>query len=337
MQNRLLCHVRSVLPALITMCCIPAFAHHSPGAFDMTKQETLEGVITEVSWRNPHVYLTVETTGTGGQKQMQEIEAAAASSLAAYGVKPENLAVGERVSLKVSPHRQGAGHEVLGLTLTRQDGEVLALRAGVIPPPAPQAAATSLAGTWVPDASDFTALAQASQTWPLTEVGKRAAADVQARAKAAADCTPFGVPVLMAMPVVTVVEVLDDRIVFGIDGDGYTREVHLTNEVPVSTRRAITGYSVAHWEGDTLIVETTSFLPDPEGLGFALPSSPEKHVLEKFTLSADKRSLKYEATLTDPQYLTAPVNISVNWAYRPELQPSGEACDLESAQRFQTQ
>ena len=38
----------------------PAAAHHSFGMFDMEKDVTYKGVVTEYKWANPHVHLTVE-------------------------------------------------------------------------------------------------------------------------------------------------------------------------------------------------------------------------------------------------------------------------------------
>ena len=34
-----------------------ASAHHSPSAFDVTTEVTVEGTITELEWKNPHTYV----------------------------------------------------------------------------------------------------------------------------------------------------------------------------------------------------------------------------------------------------------------------------------------
>jgi hypothetical protein len=41
--------------------------------------------------------------------------------------------------------------------------------------------------------------------------------------------------------------------------------------------------------------------------------------------------------LEDPDYLTAPASYSSEWDYRPDLMPSGIACDVDVARRFITQ
>src|SRR5688572_9091389 len=181
MQIRSTCRFHSMLSALMTLCCGPAIAHHSPGAFDMTQEIVIEGIVSEVSWRNPHVYLTVESEDAHGEKLAREIEAAAASSLVAYGVHPEDIEIVARVCTRANPNRRGTDAEVLGLSLTLASGKELALRAGVVAEPESQATASSLDGQWIPDATSFVALSRTSQAWPLTAAGQNAAADLATR------------------------------------------------------------------------------------------------------------------------------------------------------------
>ena len=49
------------LSALLLVTSIgPAFAHHSPAAFDRTKKVTLVGTVKEFRWQNPHTWIEVE-------------------------------------------------------------------------------------------------------------------------------------------------------------------------------------------------------------------------------------------------------------------------------------
>ncbi|MDG2278699.1 MAG: hypothetical protein P8L31_12125 [Pseudomonadales bacterium] len=64
--------------------------------------------------------------------------------------------------------------------------------------------------------------------------------------------------------------------------------------------RAWMGDSVGHWEGDTLVVDTTNFGAKPALRG----ASPSLHVVERFTM-ADSGDLKYAFTVDDPQSWTA--------------------------------
>jgi hypothetical protein len=74
------------------------------------------------------------------------------------------------------------------------------------------------------------------------------------------------------------------------------RIIRLTSEHNPGEARAWMGDSVGHWEGDTLVVDTTNFGTKPALLG----ASPELHVIERFTMT-DSGDLKYGFTVDDPQ------------------------------------
>src|SRR6202171_6518593 len=70
------------------------------------------------------------------------------------------------------------------------------------------------------------------------------------------------------------------------------------------------GWSVGHWEGDTLVVDVTSFNDQTWFDRAGNFHSDALHVIERYTpLSAD--SLQYEATIEDPQVFTRPRKISM--------------------------
>lgn len=68
------------------------------------------------------------------------------------------------------------------------------------------------------------------------------------------------------------------------------------------------GQSRGHWDGDTLVVETTAFRDYPTFLGH----SPDMRVTERFTRTMENRLL-YEYTVNDPAAFTA------SWSARQTL------------------
>ena len=62
------------------------------------------------------------------------------------------------------------------------------------------------------------------------------------------------------------------------------------------------GDSRGHWDGDTLVVETTNYSPKASLMGAA---GGRLHVLERFTRASDD-ALQYEVTMTDPDTWAAP-------------------------------
>jgi hypothetical protein len=92
--------------------------------------------------------------------------------------------------------------------------------------------------------------------------------------------------------------------------------IHSARIVPLNGRshppghiRYLTGDSVGHWNGDTLVVDTTNFLKD----GVFRGSTTSLHLVERFSLD-DADTLRYEFTVTDPGTWTKPWTASVPMA-----------------------
>jgi hypothetical protein len=207
----------------------PAAAHHSPAMFDTTRELVLEGSIVEYEWRNPHVYLAIEMQGPEGRRVVQRIEAGPASNLSPAGVRPDSLSIGERVTVRANPNRARPGRAIGGVSLTKNDGTVLPLHVRAIVAAAPSAAtASSLAGTWVPQAARFSQLARAAAGWPLTDAGRAAiVANRDAMQAVRARCVPFGPPALMSMPLTIQVELSPNTVTFALDVLDVRRVIHL--------------------------------------------------------------------------------------------------------------
>jgi len=70
--------------------------------------------------------------------------------------------------------------------------------------------------------------------------------------------------------------------------------------------RTYLGDSRGHWEGDTLVVETTNFLDNKTGIGRngnGIPTSDALRLVERFT-KVDANTLHYELTIDDPKIFT---------------------------------
>ena len=78
-----------------------------------------------------------------------------------------------------------------------------------------------------------------------------------------------------------------------------TRIIQITDR-PHGEIRQWFGDSRGHWEGDTLVVDTTNFSEWLHLVG----ASPEAHLVERFTRVGDV--IEYEYTVTDPTIWTAP-------------------------------
>lgn len=92
-------------------------------------------------------------------------------------------------------------------------------------------------------------------------------------------------------------------------------QIHEVRIIPLDGRPQLSssvnqwlGVSRGHWEGDTLVVETTNFRDDAEYLG----SSSNRHVEERLTRMSDG-TIRYTFTVTDPTVWTRSWTGMVPW------------------------
>ncbi len=104
-----------------------------------------------------------------------------------------------------------------------------------------------------------------------------------------------------------------------VQGQGYVSFLHeidhSTRVVPTDGRphlpqsiRQYQGDSVGHWEGNTLVIDTTNFT----NLSAFRGSSEKLHVIERFTRAADD-TLIYQFTVEDPTTWAKPWTAEVPW------------------------
>jgi hypothetical protein len=92
------------------------------------------------------------------------------------------------------------------------------------------------------------------------------------------------------------------------------------------------GDSRGHWEGNTLVIDTTNF----NGKGWiasnaasgrikGIPESTAAHIVERFT-RVDSDTILYEATIDDPQMYSKPWKVSIPLSRDPEYTIYEYAC-----------
>jgi len=115
--------------------------------------------------------------------------------------------------------------------------------------------------------------------------------------------------------------------------------VHETRMIPIdppnqprphapSASRTYMGDPSGHWEGNTLVVETTNFRSGNLGIGGnggGVPYSDDLRLVERFTRQGDN-SIQYEVTIYDPQTYTAPWTVAFSITHEPGYQIFEYAC-----------
>jgi len=93
----------------------PVAAHHSHGAFDLSKWTPMEGVVRQVILVVPHaiVYMDVTNEKTG-ETTVWALEAGSAGEVLANGVKRGDIRPGDRIKVRCHLLRDGAPGCLLG-------------------------------------------------------------------------------------------------------------------------------------------------------------------------------------------------------------------------------
>lgn len=125
---------RSAIALLVF--CPAAFAHHSFAMFDLAREVTVEGVVKELQFTNPHVWIQMMVADDKGGETEWSIEAGAPGMMIRTGWKSTTLKSGDKITLVMHPLKSGKPSGSL-VRVTVPDGRVLG--PGGAPPPPPKA------------------------------------------------------------------------------------------------------------------------------------------------------------------------------------------------------
>ena len=84
-----------------------AVAHHSFAMFDLAKEVTVEAVVKEVQFTNPHVWLQIMVSNDKSVATEWSIESGAPGMMLRNGWKPSTLKPGDKVTLTMHPLKNG--------------------------------------------------------------------------------------------------------------------------------------------------------------------------------------------------------------------------------------
>src|SRR5579883_1321254 len=237
----------------------PAFAHHSQAMFDTTKEILVQGTIARFDLKNPHMYVIVETKGPNGERVLVEGEGLAITQARVDGLRFEALTPGTPVVMRANPNKDaGPGKQVRILDVTTQDGEIHPFYASntrerTLTP------AKSLEGHWAPNRAALGAAFGAMARFPITPEARA----TQQKLVADGLCFVEPVPFLAVLDEMRSIEIGKDKVVlhFENSGDHVLRTVRMNGTHPAGVKPSRHGDSIGHWEGDTLVVDTTAYEP----------------------------------------------------------------------------
>ncbi|HVS22454.1 MAG TPA: hypothetical protein VMU03_01910 [Gammaproteobacteria bacterium] len=152
-------------------------------------------------------------------------------------------------------------------------------------------------------------------------------------------CLLTGVPRIEYRPLPLEIIQLPDRVVI-------LYEIHHAFRIiptdgrghPADLEPSYLGDSIAHWDGDTLVVEVTGFNENTWLAGVGTIHSEQLRVTERFTRDTFD-TIRYQVTMEDPVVFTKPWHMEETFRLRPNERLREYECieDNEDIARFEKQ
>ena len=108
--------------AIAILMAVPAFAHHSATMFESEKTITVEGVVKEFQFTNPHSWLLVDVKDKNGKVTTWGFEAEGPSTLQRSGIRPSDFKAGTKLKITGRPMKDGSP-AAIWVEATREDGK----------------------------------------------------------------------------------------------------------------------------------------------------------------------------------------------------------------------
>jgi len=331
-----------VLISLFLGAVSSSLAHHSDAGVDMNSIVAFQGTVKEFIWTNPHAYFVVETQ-QNGKPVKWEVQMVGTNLLSRRGWTKSTLVPGDKVTVRAHPAQDGRSYGIMesldkagGLSLTAS-----AAAPEVTPP------AKSIAGRWLTDRNSvkgepgggFDGFFRASLT--LNEKGKAAQAAYNPLSADNPETTCVGRPtpsaIMSSGSYLLEFEIKPEQkiITFRSEWFNELRTVYMDGRKhPDPSVRFTTGHSIGHWEGDTLVVDTTNFADHRSPYQIGVPSGGQKHVVERYRLTKDGTHMDVDYVLEDPEYLAKPLSNHRQLIHSPYLKMYPSDCDPEATKKF---
>jgi hypothetical protein len=113
---------RLVMAVALTSAAGTALAHHSATMFEETRTVTVEGVVREFQYTNPHSWLLVDVTNPDGSVTTWGFEAEGPSTLQRAGIRRSDFTPGTKVTMTGRPMKDGRPAAIWVLAV-RADGK----------------------------------------------------------------------------------------------------------------------------------------------------------------------------------------------------------------------
>jgi len=335
-----------LIAALVTSW--PASGHHSFGAEFTEEPGEISGVVTRASYRNPHPRYQVEVTNADGSKETWELQAAAVTGLRNAGWDRDFVQVGDVVTVQGSLGRNGS-KKLFIRGLTKANGDTYPQRSTAttdrnsvnatygknygyakLNPDAP----FDISGPW---RNSYRFQVTVNDLEPKPTPFTPEAAEIYASTVHYDDyslrCVAPALPRIFGAPYDMDIVDAGSHYQFVYIEHNTPRRIYMDGrQVPENYPDRPMGYSVGHWEGEELVIETTNLAEGfwLDGSGLPMSGGDGTRIVERYTMADDQLSMARVMTIYD-DYYTEPL-VRRRWSARDDnlLIVEHDSCDPSS-------
>lgn len=295
-----------------------ALAHHAFATeFDADLEGAVDGVVTRVWWTNPHIRYDVDMTMPDGSVESWSLHPP--GNLPTYRRENwtrETIQVGDVVHATGNLGRDGAKKlyaTCIGLESGRKLGRCVSPATVAEVTADPGIDYTYHANDYAVDISGFwdnrykfhiTVDDLEPKPMPMTAAARAIYESRHYGDDHVLRCLPAGLPRIFGSPYA--VEVVDagSHYVMVYLQDNTPRWVYMDGRGPPPDQPLTSmGFSVGHWEGRTLVIETTHLSPGwLDGSGYPMTGGDGTRIVERWAVAEDGLSIDRTMTVYDDYY-----------------------------------
>lgn len=112
----------SVLLCSVVLGSLPAVAHHSLSIYDRGQSKTVEGVVKEFRFANPHARIFLRVAQADGSMKEWDFEGGGVNRLSERGISINTIRSGDKISVSYNPMRDGSARGLF-VAFTAADGK----------------------------------------------------------------------------------------------------------------------------------------------------------------------------------------------------------------------
>ncbi len=341
----------------LTLLCVFALpagaaAHHAvSGSYDQSRMIELEGRVTDVLWRNPHVQLSMQVIGEDGTAEEWELATTSLSNIRRWQIPSDFISVGDDIRVAGNPALRGQ-HGMYVRNVLTTDGEEVLLAPGI-----PnrwsddllqmsESRRRGIGDTSAPELGIFRIWSTPDNIPVLIPRGFGRQAENRANMTGAAlqafdafvwerdnplrDCAPKGMPAIMEAPYPFELRREGANILWHQEEFDTVRTIRMEAGNAADQPASLLGYSVGRWlDSRTLEVTTTRMswgYFDAQGV----PLSEDAEATEWFTVSEQGDRLDYRIRIVDPATFIEPVELRKHWVWYPDAEVGRYECTVEA-------